>query len=347
MLDNEIIQPFRRRNFSNRVKRRYNSYKAHPTIAPGNLSTKRKQLKVQQQKKTEDPITLRLKTFLSCKVDNAPKQEATVPVILPRHLHRPESKQADVTVPDLDVPSAFVRDSLGTYGVTLFRALAQTRTIVDSSAARALPPSVAITIPDSYSEDRPTHVLAAYAPNCQNVTLFPVHSIVLAAHCHNFPPLATPTEPLPPNHLPVQPFCIPHVQSYAALSQYLYTHRQDLLFASLCAPLPPPKFFPTTPHSTSSPLPSISKDDMLKFARELSETYTEHKLLQSISSIHFLWKDVYALQILDEGLWEILDVAWGVYICAVACKTGVSTDALHELLPSFDSEESTASDISF
>ncbi|KAF8918115.1 hypothetical protein CPB85DRAFT_113041 [Mucidula mucida] len=327
--------PLRRRNFSIRhfsghVQRRYNAYKNHQTIAPGNLSRKRKQRKA----RVNNNITLKIKTFITSSLPTQPKQEATVPVLLPRQLIRPEPLSDDVTIPEMeDAPPQFVRDSFATCGPRLFRDLSMAQTHVDSTHARAIPTSIKVTVPGC--EARPTHVLAAFAPKTSNVTLFPVHDVVLAAHCENYPRMVV-TEPLPAEHVPVQPFCLPHPPSYGPLSQYLYTHRQDVLFSTLCAPMPAPKFFPSQAHvSTSEPL-SLSMEDMRVFARELSETYTQHKLLQSISTIHGLYKNVVALGIHDDGLWEVLDVLWGVYLTAVGWKVeGIATG---EVLPNFSAE---------
>nr|QBA29482.1 Clp1 [Flammulina velutipes]QPM99170.1 Clp1 protein [Flammulina velutipes] len=333
---NETRTPFRRRNFSNRIQHRWGQYKNPKTIAPGNLTVKRK------QRKLKGGVSLKVKTYFTAPASSAQpenKQEAVVPVVLPRQLHRPDPATSDVVLPGIDAPPQFVRDTFADSGTTLLYALSTVRTHLDtaSTPSPTLPSSVAVTYAEGV--EPPTHVLAAFAPKTSSVSLFPVHDIVLTAHCHKLPPATFSSSPaiLPAGHLPVRPFCIPHPASYGQLSQYLYTHRQDLLFASLCQPTKPPPFFSATPHTSTTPPLQLTKEAMLAFSRELSETFTQHKLLQSMSAIHGLWKNVFALGIQDDGLWEVLEVVWGVYLTAVGSSEADIADGA--VLPSFGAEQ--------
>ncbi|KAG7442949.1 uncharacterized protein BT62DRAFT_839406, partial [Guyanagaster necrorhizus] len=152
--------------------------------------------------------------------------------------------------------------------------------------------------------------------NSTKVTLHPAHHDVLAVHCPRLPASIQASPPAP--EIPVHPFCLPDPGTYAFLSQYLYTHRQDLLLAPL---LPPGSLhsnpFPTTAHLSSSPkLPASTHAQLLALAESLAKDFTQHKLLGGLSTVHGLWKNVIALGVDDDGLWEVIHTAWGVYLTA-------------------------------
>ncbi|KAG6884344.1 hypothetical protein C0993_011978 [Termitomyces sp. T159_Od127] len=49
-------------------------------------------------------------------------------------------------------------------------------------------------------------------------------------------------------------------------------------------------------------------------------------ILQHSTVVHGLWQNTCALGIFDDGLWEVIDVAWQILLAAVAVGTGTSID---------------------
>jgi hypothetical protein len=192
----------------------------------------------------------------------------------------------------------------------------------------SLPTELSILVND-LSCDMPSHMLAVHsrpqnAPlshTPRQVTLYPIHHVILAAHCTSLPPLPLNPTPATPESvgshitLPVVPLCIPHPETFPHFSAYLYTRRTSALIASLLpAGIPPP------------PSLTISAPDFLETLREfstkLAKTYTVHALLGHAVKINGLWRNVCALGVFDDGIWDALDVAWDAVLFALAIATG-------------------------
>ncbi|KAF9031280.1 hypothetical protein BDZ89DRAFT_1132002 [Hymenopellis radicata] len=150
---------------------------------------------------------------------------------------------AAMSSPPEDGPPQFVRDSFATCGPRLFRDLSMAQSH-DSANARAIPTSIKVTVPGC--EALLTHVVAAFAPKTSNV--------VLAAHCENYFRMVI-TEPIPADHVPVQPFCL-----ITVLYPSTYPPPRPVLLQ--CAPTPAPNFFPSEAHVSSSEPLSLSKEDV-------------------------------------------------------------------------------------
>lgn len=193
----------------------------------------------------------------------------------------------------------------------------------------SLPKELSIIVND-LSSDLPTHMLAVYSrqssmsPNpTRRVTLFPTHNIVMASHCAHLPMLPKSIIPTPDNigqmTLPVVPLCIPAPDTFSQLSAYLYLKNANQLLASL---LP-------TGQSTPSTLLSHSLDDedeagsveLQHFSAKLRATYTPHALLAHAMTVNGLWRNVVALGVFDDQLWDVLDLAWGVILAALEGKS--------------------------
>jgi len=166
----------------------------------------------------------------------------------------------------------------------------------------------------------PTHMLAIFGKpppgGPRKVTLYPVHSLVLAAQCANLPkfPSALPV----PLHergqqeveVPVFSICLPSPQSYPQLSRYLYTKQVDpMLRAFLPGPLPTAFM--------------VNRDRLLvSFASDLASTFTLQTLAKYAINLHGLWQNVCALGIFDDDLWDAIDVMWQVLLTSLAVATG-------------------------
>ncbi|KAK0484571.1 hypothetical protein IW261DRAFT_1307854, partial [Armillaria novae-zelandiae] len=179
-----------------------------------------------------------------------------------------------------------------------------------------IPATFPVSLPAHAPAEGPSYFLGVFAENSTKVTLHPAHHDILAVHCATLPKAiqASPAG----TDIPVHPLCLPAPQSYALLSQYMYTHRQDLLLASLVPPGSlPANPFPATAHLSSSPKTAGDMHgQLLALAESLAKDFTQHKLLGGLSTIHGLWKNTVALGVDDDGLWEVLYAAWGVYLTA-------------------------------
>jgi len=176
------------------------------------------------------------------------------------------------------------------------------------------------------SSDLPTHMLAVYgrhvpAATKRRVTLFPIHSIILATHCANLP-ILPPSNVIRPDtvgstvSVPVVPLCIPAPDVFPQLSTFLYTKRIDHLLASLL-PCPAPH-----PLYRGDPTSESVLTLLHQFAGKLATSYTVQTLLTHAMVVNGLWRNACALGIDDEKLWCALDVAWEVLITALAVSTG-------------------------
>lgn len=183
-----------------------------------------------------------------------------------------------------------------------------------TSTVPRVPNHSTVTISPAAIDNCPTHLLAVYAqqkPSTagkRKVTLFPAHDIVLAAHCSKLPLLAASSRVVEANGtvtLPIVPLCIPSVETFPILQSYLYTKRTDLLLSAL---LPSP---PTLPQTTSVPCM------IPHFATHFSEQCSIQDLLRRMSVIHALWRNMCALGVIDEPMWEVVEAAWESILGAI------------------------------
>ncbi|KAF7366835.1 Clampless protein 1 [Mycena sanguinolenta] len=253
---------------------------------------------------------------------------------LPRNLSRPAftdiSRDAlAAAAPDLvPVPSEFIRHGL----------------LAKSSSMQAECPShlnVPLTAGSAgVLPSYPTHVLAISASPSKSshghgggdASLFPVHAVVLAAHCAKLPPL--PPAPVSSHStltLPVLPINLPSPPAFAILHAWMYTGRLDAALGSLL-PLPAP--FLATLSSASSSSRSSSRshggpsahDVVLQTLRNPSAMHPlQHHLfsasggnvatlLNHAAHVKELWQDMVALGVYDPALWDALDLAWEVVL---------------------------------
>ena len=178
-----------------------------------------------------------------------------------------------------------------------------------AASSTSLPKEVDVTVRNAHDSILPTHMLAVHSSTqsasqgARKVTLFPAHSLVLAAHCANLPPLPALVASTPVTSddsedvhvtLPILPLSIPSPETFATLSSYLYTQRPDALLRSL---LPS---FPTT-----TPVPATTAALTQTLERAPSSILLAHAL-----KVHGVWRNACALGVHDERLWGVLDLAW-------------------------------------
>ncbi|KAF4563769.1 hypothetical protein EYR36_002358 [Pleurotus pulmonarius] len=150
----------------------------------------------------------------------------------------------------------------------------------------------------------PSYLLAIYqqpltkegekpAPPTQ-VSVHPVHSLILAANCVRIPVL----EPADPIHsspfkttLPVKPLGRPAPESFPLLRIYMYTKRQQSLQTAL---LPAGAVLPSSLLPEAQTSPEEHAQAVREAAQHRAQTYTAHALLQSIHKVMSLWQNVRA-----------------------------------------------------
>jgi len=188
---------------------------------------------------------------------------------------------------------------------------------VQASPVKTKLPTEITFIINDLSSDLPTHMLAVYTRQSKispgpirQITLFPIHNIIMASHCAHLPMLP-PSTPSPPDDvgemtLPIVPLCLPSPETFSLLSTYLYTKDAYYLFSSLL------------PSGTSTPASLLCLDvdldsdssEIREFSGLLLTMYSPYVLFGRAMMVNALWRNVCALGIFDDQLWDVLDMAW-------------------------------------
>ncbi|KAJ6573073.1 hypothetical protein DFH09DRAFT_857695, partial [Mycena vulgaris] len=133
--------------------------------------------------------------------------------------------------------------------------------------------------------------------------IFPVHAVVLTAHCAKLPRLP-PSAPAGYSRtagatLPVLPLTLPSPHASALLHVFMYTRRLAPALTALL-PLPPTFFSSSSSHGRSAEELTHST---------LPATLTSPPALHALAS-HL--QDMVTLGVYDPELWDALDLAWEV-----------------------------------
>lgn len=255
------------------------------------------------------------------------------PINLPRHLARPdykEIKRETIIAIDpefADVPLQYILEGLEATGPAMMQVLAS---IQATPVKNTIPTHLCVMINDE-SCDMPTHMLAIYLrptrtssapPGPKRVTLYPIHRIIMALHCAHLPvlPQSDASEPDSVGQmvLPVVPLGLPSPETFSRLSNYLYTKDASYLLATL---LPTGTLTPSYILSLETYLDSDSPE-LQQYSSKLRATYTPCALLSYAMTVNGLWRNVCALGVFDDELWEVLDLAWEALICAIGWEEG-------------------------
>ncbi|KAF7311756.1 Clampless protein 1 [Mycena indigotica] len=275
-----------------------------------------------------------------------PASSAPAPIQLPRTLARPAF--ADIArdalagaAPDLaaaGVPDEFIRHGLRAKGPAMLAgisALAPSH-IPQSLPRSRLPPVLSVPLrAAAHGVALPTHALAvspagkvkddADAPT----TLYPVHAVVLAAHCTALPRMPRPAGPAGPASaahaaLPVLPLALPSPPAFAIIHAWLYAARLDAVLSSLLPAALPSPFLARLADPAA---PALRTLEAALAARPTLHALATHvcaaaagnlgALMGHAGHVKELWQDVVALGICDAGLWAAIDVAWEVVLGAM------------------------------
>ncbi|KAJ7734796.1 clp1-like protein [Mycena maculata] len=273
------------------------------------------------------------------------REEPPSPLTLPRTLTRPPFTPLPATAlsslsPDLaGLPPDFVRAGLRAGAAAMQAGIASLAPshLPTSIPKDRLPPALQVplrAVQATRELSLPTHVLAL-SPAPQKgardeppaaATLFPVHALVLAAHCAKLPalpPAAAPQQQRPAAlALPLLPLALPSPPAFAILHAWMYTGRLDAALASLL-PLPPP-FLATLATSPQDAHQALGTTRASPQALHLlaAHLYTAaggnlSSLMSHAGHVRDLWADMVALGVYDPTLWEAVDVCWEVVLAAL------------------------------
>lgn len=181
-----------------------------------------------------------------------------------------------------------------------------------------VPDEANVKLNDPISTACPAHVFAVWKEYCdplrlrrKTVTLYAVHSLIFASYCNNLPALRdrskTRAKPSAIN-LPVVPLPLPLPDMFAMLVQYLYTKSLHTLFSRI-RPAANTPIEPNMPFSVK------------KRSAELGRMPNVGTLLRYAMIIGSLWRNARALGVLDDGLWDAINLSWASIIGAIAIIT--------------------------
>ncbi|KAF8909656.1 hypothetical protein CPB84DRAFT_1743692 [Gymnopilus junonius] len=289
-----------------------------------------------QQAKRRDDYKLKRSKFLRIPVPALPvmadvevatgtaPNAKTVHLALPRELPRPEYKEINQEILEYvdasfaDTELEYVRDNV----LFLAPQLVESLTSVRINSSKDQIPKELTIIANDKTAVTPSHIMAiwtkrpdnASASRPQKVTLYPVHSLVLAMYCSNLPK-PPPTLPLPVHQsgeqevkVPVWTLCLPSSETYPQLALYLYTKNSNGLMRNIFPSAPPDHFFE-------------NQGQLSSFATHLAQTFTVQALARNIFKVHGLWQNACALGIYDGQLWETMDLMWATMLTALAIAT--------------------------
>lgn len=185
-----------------------------------------------------------------------------------------------------------------------------------------LPPSLSIPLRGTSTADPtyPTHILAVSSSksSSSDVTMFPVHSLVLASNCASLPRLPPSShQPHSPTlTLPVLPLSLPSPAAFSILHSYMYSHRLDSVLKAL---FPVPSgFLASLSHQTvQSTLQSGTTLHQLSSYLCSSASSNLHTLTSHAAHVKEIWQDMAALGLHDPELWDTIDLAWEVVLGAL------------------------------
>ncbi|KAJ7440695.1 hypothetical protein B0H11DRAFT_1737750 [Mycena galericulata] len=262
--------------------------------------------------------------------------EAESQFTLPRRLTRPQFANVGPALADCapDVPPDFIDHVLCTMTSQMLAgigALAPSH-LPKSLSASHLPITLSVPLQESQSctgelpVAYPTHALAVGAAKTGHSTastllLFPIHELLLAAHCTKLPrlpPIALIDTTSPKRcNLPVLPITLPSPQAFAILHSFMYDNCPEVALATLL-PLHPTFLEGLLPPETGSLVSAALMSSSIR--RALAEhliAVSGGSLMIHVGHIKDLWHDMVALGVKDSELWGTLDLAWEVVLDAL------------------------------
>lgn len=182
-------------------------------------------------------------------------------------------------------------------------------------------PKELVVLAHDLSAQMPTHLLAVYAKlensASASMSLYPAHNTILSAYCANMPSLPYSSPPPPaqqggPVRLPVVPVCLPHPPSYAHIQQYLYTKDHVSFLQSMLPSIP------------SQGACGDSSPATPQYVKDFAATFTTQKILAFMRNAHGMYRNMCALGVQEDVMWQLLNVAWEILLSALAVSAHTS-----------------------
>ncbi|KAJ7736785.1 hypothetical protein DFH07DRAFT_927754 [Mycena maculata] len=254
---------------------------------------------------------------------------------LPRTLVRPSFTEVSRTAllaasPELgNVSVEFIRKNLL---ATSPQMISGTSALSQSHLPTALPKSSLppyLTVPffppqDCGHPSYPTHALAISNASPSGPVdmhdmhlIFPIHALVLAAHCSKLPQLPPPAPRAAASvHLPVLPLALPSAPAFSILLAFMYAHRLDAVLSALF-PVPPPFLRKLTHKTVRAALQSGADLHLLSAHLCTASGASVQVLMTHTAHVKELWQDMVALGIDDAALWDTVELAYEIVLGAL------------------------------
>ncbi|KAI0356968.1 hypothetical protein OH77DRAFT_185594 [Trametes cingulata] len=157
----------------------------------------------------------------------------------------------------------------------------------------------------------------------REVSIYPTHAAIWAAYCSRLPAiLPKPVklkvfiDPRPgmrkPSvlQLPIVPIAVPYPPTFFTIMMFVYTYRKS----SFVNMLLPCADFRLPPDSLMDPPREVT---MPMYARKLAESGDMLHLCQLAKNVHGTYRNMVALGVVEDRMWEALDYAWKTILTAM------------------------------
>ncbi|EPS95664.1 hypothetical protein FOMPIDRAFT_1131983 [Fomitopsis schrenkii] len=180
-------------------------------------------------------------------------------------------------------------------------------------------------------------------PHSRDISIMPIHAAILAANCGRLPDRWPNSRPQPPPsqivfeggeiangyRVPLVPFCLPYPTAFEPLARYMYNHHKGMLYHSLVRMYEPLSVNASNNHPRYYESDALDKDYSPKkrlfiAARECVSRHGGHLpwIHEQMQFVEGFWKNVVALAVADDDLWEILQLAWEALVLAMSWTRG-------------------------
>ncbi|KAK7018614.1 hypothetical protein R3P38DRAFT_2983519 [Favolaschia claudopus] len=193
-----------------------------------------------------------------------------------------------------------------------------------SLSKSTLPPYISVPIYPLRSlanPSYPTHVLAisdtSFSGSEELHLIFPVHALILAAHCSKLPPLPPAAPHSSGNvHLPVLPLALPSAPAFSLIHSFLYTKSLSSVLTALF-PVPPQFITALSQKTVRAALQSGA--DLHHLSAHLCNSCkgSVQILMTHTAHVKELWQDMVALGIDDAALWDTVELAYEIVLGAL------------------------------
>ncbi|KAI0372430.1 hypothetical protein BV20DRAFT_1050760 [Pilatotrama ljubarskyi] len=165
----------------------------------------------------------------------------------------------------------------------------------------------------------------------REVSIYPTHAAIWAAYCSRLPAiLPKPAklkvflDPRPgmrkPSvlRLPMVPIAVPYPPMFFPIMLFVYTYRKSSFIQLLL----PCDDFKLPPDSPADPPPEVT---IPIYAQKLAESCDLLRLCQLAKNVHGAYRNMVALGVVEDRMWEALDYAWKTVLTAMDLVEGAQS----------------------